>query len=198
MDASEWDRRYAATATMWSEEPNIFLVAKVEGMDPGRALDLGCGEGRNALWLAERGWAVTAVDYSRVAAERGRGWARERRLSVDFEVADVVDYSPEPRAYDLVILFYLQLPHEEVRKVLARAVGALAAGGRLLAVAHDLDNLDRGYGGPPTADVLYTVDLVTLAIDDLEVVEAGQVERSVKTEHGDETAIDTLVLARRR
>lgn len=196
MDAHEWDTRYAATETMWSTEPNSFLVAKVEGLRPGRALDIGCGEGRNALWLAEHGWDVTAVDFSQVAIDRGRGWARQRGLTVGFEVVDVVDYSPQPAAYDLVIVFYLQLPHDEVRQVIRHAVAGLAPGGTLLVVAHDLGNLEHGYGGPPTAEVLYTADLVTDVIESLDVIEAGTVTRSIATEHGEETAIDTLVLAR--
>lgn len=197
MDAHEWDIRYSATETMWSYDPNVFLVPRAEGLEPGRALDLGCGEGRNALWLAAQGWKVTAVDFSEVAVDRGRGWAEQRELEVDFEVADVIAYRPEPGAFDLVIVFYLQLPHDEVRRVLGHAVEALAPGGTLLVVAHDLDNLEHGYGGPPTADVLYTVDLVTASITDLQIVEAGRVDRVVATPEGDRTAIDTLVLARR-
>ncbi len=197
MDAHEWDTRYSATDMMWSYEPNVFLVPRVVGLEPGRALDLGCGEGRNALWLASQGWDVTAVDFSQVAVDRGSGWAEQRGLTVDFRVADVIDYRPEPAAFDLVIAFYLQIPHDEVRQVLTHAVEALAPGGTLLVVAHDLDNLEHGYGGPPTADVLYTEDLVTSSIGELEVVEAGRVRRPVLTDHGEETAVDTLVRATR-
>lgn len=197
MDAHEWDTRYSATETMWSYEPNVFLVPRVEGLKPGRALDLGCGEGRNALWLAARGWDVTAVDFSQVAVDRGRSWADQRGLEVDFQVADVIDYEPEPGMFDLVIVFYLQLPHDEVRQVLAHSMAALAPGGTLLVVAHDLENLAHGYGGPPTADVLYTEDLVTSSISGLDVVEAGTVERVVVASEGERTAIDTLVRAMR-
>ena len=197
MDAFEWDSRYSATDTMWSEEPNVFLVEKVADLEPGRALDLGCGEGRNALWLAGRGWDVTAVDFSSVAIDRGRRWAEQRGLTVDFQAADVIDFVPESAAYDLVIVFYLQLPHDEVRTVLGHASTALVPGGTILVVAHDLDNLERGYGGPPTADVLYTSDLVTEALGQLDVVQAGQVTRMVSTPQGERAAIDTLVLARR-
>lgn len=197
MDAHEWDTRYSATETMWSYEPNVFLVPRVEALRPGRALDLGCGEGRNALWLAARGWEVTAVDFSQVATDRGKSWAEQRGLSVDFEVADVIEYMPEPEAFDLVIVFYLQLPHDEVRQVLCHAVRALAPGGTLLVVAHDLDNLEHGVGGPPTADVLYTTELVTDELVGLQIIEAGLVNRPVSTREGERSAIDTLVFARR-
>ena len=197
MDSHDWNARYAATRSMWSEEPNVFLVAKTERMKPGRALDLGCGEGRNALWLAERGWDVTAVDFSKVAIERGRQRASQRGLTVDFRVHDVVGFQPEPSAYDLVVVFYLQLPHTEVRQALDRSAAAVAPGGSILVVAHDLDNLEHGHGGPPMAEVLYTADLVLESLDGFEVVEAGPVDRIVVTEEGDRTAIDTLVLARK-
>ncbi len=183
---------------MWSEEPNEFLVEKVSNLEPGRALDLGCGEGRNALWLAERGWDVTAVDFSGVAIERGSRWAERRGVTVHFRAADVVDFEPEPGGYDLVIVFYLQLPHVEVATVLGHASNALALGGSILVVAHDLDNLEHGYGGPPAAEVLYTAHLVTEALGTLDVIEAGQVPRAVSTPEGERPAIDTLVLARRR
>jgi SAM-dependent methyltransferase len=197
MDAHEWDTRYAATESMWSIEPNIFLVPRANELTPGRALDLACGEGRNALWLAERGWDVTAVDFSEVAVERGRAWAEERGLTVDFQVADVIEFTPAAGAFDLVVLFYLQLPHEDVRQVILHAVDGLAPGGTLLVVAHDLDNLEHGYGGPPSADVLYTTDLVVDALVGMEIVEADRVQRTVSTPDGERAAIDTLVLARR-
>jgi hypothetical protein len=112
-------------------------------------------------------------------------------------VSDVIDYRPEVAAFDLVIVFYLQLPPEEVGEVIEHAVEALAPGGSILVVAHDLDNLERGYGGPPTADVLYTVELVTESLGDLEIIEAGQVTRQVSMPDGERAALDTLVFAKR-
>ena len=197
MDAHDWDTRYAATETMWSVDPNAFLVSRIKGLKPGRALDLGCGEGRNALWLAEERWGVSAVDFSQVAVDRGRDWAKERGLSVDFQVADLIEFAPESESFDLVIVFYLQLPHDEVRQVLGHAAEALAPGGTLLVVAHDVENLEHGFGGPPTSEVLYTSDLVNQAIAGLEIVESGQVIRPISTPDGERTAVDTLVLARR-
>src|SRR3954466_14110312 len=105
MDSAEWDRRYAASELLWGGEPNAFVATEVGDLPPGRALDLACGEGRNAIWLAERGWTVTAVDFSDVAVEKGRS----RNPDVDFRVADVLELEPDEQAYDLVIVFYLQL-----------------------------------------------------------------------------------------
>src|SRR5690242_10217857 len=105
MKRDEWDARYAAVELVWSAGPNQFLVAELAeaGLSPGRALDVACGEGRNAIWLAAQGWQVTAADFSRVAIDK----ARARSDEVDWQVADVVEWSPPAQAFDLVIVFYL-------------------------------------------------------------------------------------------
>ena len=138
MRREDWNRRYAETELVWSAGPNRFLAAEVADLPPGRALDLACGEGRNAIWLAERGWQVTAVDFSDVAVEKGRRRERARSTS---RVADLLEYEPDEAAYDLVIVFYLQLPAAELATVLGRAARALAPGGTFLLVGHDLRNL---------------------------------------------------------
>ena len=91
MDRADWDERYAGSELLWSAEPNRFLVAETAGLTPGRALDLACGEGRNAVWLARRGWQVTGVDYSEVAIEKARRLASARKANVDWVVADLLD-----------------------------------------------------------------------------------------------------------
>src|SRR5690242_3987552 len=113
MDRDEWDRRYAGTELLWTARPNRFLVAEVDGLAPGRALDLACGEGRNAVWLADRGWRATGVDFSRVALEKAQRLAEAHGLVVEWVEADLVGYVPEPGAFDLVILFYLQVSEHE-------------------------------------------------------------------------------------
>ena len=121
MDAGDWDRRYEEKPWLWRTEPNVFLVSEVGDMIPGRALDVACGEGRNAVWLAERGWRVDAVDFSSVAIERARALAAERGVEVNFEVADVTSWEPSPLTYDLVIVLYLHLPPEQRRQAIGRA-----------------------------------------------------------------------------
>src|SRR5437763_4390638 len=124
MDRAAWDARYAATDSLWSFEPNRFLVQEAGSLAPGRALDLGCGEGRNALWLAGLGWRVTAVDFSQVALERGRAVAAERGLEIEWIPADVVEWRPPPCAFDLVALLYLHLHPQRLGPVLRRAADA--------------------------------------------------------------------------
>ncbi|MDQ3421899.1 MAG: methyltransferase domain-containing protein, partial [Actinomycetota bacterium] len=107
-DAQHWDRRYADTDRLWSAEPNATVEEIVGQLPPGRALDLGAGEGRHAVWLAQRGWRVTAVDFSEVGIERGR--AHARGAAVDWVVHDVRRWRPPTASsYDLVLLAYLHL-----------------------------------------------------------------------------------------
>lgn len=202
MDAGAWDERYAATGLVWSSGPNQFVERELSDLAPGRALDLGCGEGRNALWLAERGWQVTAMDFSAVGVAKGR------RLSdrVDWVVGDALD-APLPTDLDLVLIAYLQLPADERAAVVQRAYAALAPSGTLLVVAHDSTNLAEGSGGPQDPRVLYTAEDVLADLRDPHhaqdpvVIRAERVARTVPSldEHGSEgTAWDALVHLRSR
>ena len=123
----DWNARYAQKELVWTAEPNRLFAAEVGGLAPGRALDLACGEGRNAVWLAERGWQVTGVDFSDVALAKAAELAASRGVEVEWVVADVLDYEPEPRAFDLVAVLYLQLPREEL---CGRCVGRRRGGAR--------------------------------------------------------------------
>jgi SAM-dependent methyltransferase len=195
MQREDWDRRYAQPTLLWSAEPNRFLVAEAAGLAPGRALDIACGEGRNALWLAELGWRVTAVDFSPVAIDKARDRAARERRDVDFVCADLLDYEPEAEAHDLVLVLYLQLPPDERQLVLGRAATALAPGGTFLLVGHDLRNLTDGVGGPSDPSLLYTPEQIVDELPALAVEKAERVLRDVAD--ADRPAIDALVRMRR-
>jgi SAM-dependent methyltransferase len=185
-----WDERYAASERVWSTGPNREVERVVGGWPPGTALDLGAGEGRHALWLAERGWRVTAVDFSSVGIERGRVLARERGLDVDWVVADATTWTPEEgRAHDLVLVAYLHLPED----VLSRAARWLAPGGALVVVGHALRNLTEGVGGPQDPAILHTTEQLRAAATGLDVERCEEVVRATDT--GD--AIDVVLVARR-
>jgi len=191
----DWDRKYAEKELLWSAEPNRFLVAELAGLPPGRALDLACGEGRNAIWLAELGWDVTAVDFSEIAIGKARQIAARRQIDVTFLCADLLDYEPERSAFDLILVFYLQLPAGELRLVLSWATAAVTTGGTLLLVGHDSTNLTDGVGGPSEPSVLYTPDDIVAELRGLEIEKAERVLRPV--EGAERPAIDALVRARK-
>ena len=195
MKREDWNRRYAEVDSLWSAKPNRFLVAEVEGLEPGRALDLACGEGQNAVWLASLGWDVTAVDYADVAVAKGIERAARAGVAVDFQVGDLLDYVPEARSFDLVVILYLHISSDGLRLVLERATEALAPGGTLVLVGHDLLNLTDGVGGPSDRDLLFTPDEVVAELSGLEIEKAERLLRDV--DGHDRPAIDALVRARR-
>ena len=199
MDSEVWNRRYAARELVWTATPNRFLVAETEELPPGRVLDLACGEGRNAVWLAERGWRATGVDFSDVALEKARALAAERGVEAEWVVGDLSSYRPEPQAFDLAILFYLQVPAPVRRAAVQAAASAVAPGGTFLLVAHDRSNLEEGHGGPQSLDVLYAAEDVVADLDGsgLRIERAERVERPVDTPEGERVALDTLVRASR-
>jgi 2-polyprenyl-3-methyl-5-hydroxy-6-metoxy-1,4-benzoquinol methylase len=192
-----WNDRYSGTELVWTATPNRFLVAEVSDLPVGRALDLAAGEGRNAVWLAEQGWDVTAVDFSEVALAKARGLADARGVSLTLIEADVTEYTPSPRAYDLVLVAYLHLPEHARERVLRRASAAVAPNGTLLVVGHDATNLTEGYGGPQDPLVLATPEAVAAAIVGLEIEHAHTVEREVETDDGERIAIDHVIRSRR-
>ena len=197
MDADTWNARYAASGLVWSAGPNVFVEELCRDLPPGRAIDLAAGEGRNAIWLAEQGWDATAVDYSDVAIDKARALAARRGVEITAEVADLEQYVPTPGAYDLVLVAYLQLPHDRLDASLRRAAAAVAPGGTFLLVCHDRENLDRGHGGPQDPAVLTTPDRVVATLSGLVIDRAEVAERRVATDAGERIALDTLVLAHR-
>jgi SAM-dependent methyltransferase len=192
---ARWNRKYSGSELLWTATPNRFLVAEVAELEPGRALDLACGEGRNAVWLAERGWDVVGVDFAEVGLRKAALLADQRGVKVALVQADLLDYEPERDAFDLVCILYLQLPEEERRPTLARASAAVAPGGTLLLVGHDRTNLERGHGGPDDPAVLLDPEEVAAELPGLELVKAERVLRPV--DGAERPAIDTLVRAQR-
>jgi SAM-dependent methyltransferase len=192
-----WNRHWAEREPPDSAEPHPHLRAAAASLAPGRALDLACGLGRNAVWLAERGWQVTAVDFSEVAIEHARRLAEASGVSVEWTVGDLRAYDPERGAFDLVLLFFLHVPAVERNALLHKAVAAVAPGGTFLLAAHDRRNLAEGARGPKNPEVLYSPEDVLPELEDLEVELAQQVLRAVETPEGERVMVDALVRARR-
>ena len=195
MDSRGWDLRYAGSELVWTAEPNRFLAAEVADLPPGRALDVACGEGRNAVWLAQRGWQVTACDFSQVGLNKAERLAQERGAAVQWLLADVSAYVPAPAAFDLVAILYLHLEAPTMREVLRHAAAAVAPGGTLLVVGHDPTNIEEGHGGPQNPAILMAPDEIADALGDLAVARAERVRRPVASAGEDVYAIDALVRA---
>ncbi|WP_370181034.1 class I SAM-dependent methyltransferase [Rhodococcus wratislaviensis] len=197
MDAAAWDERYSQSELVWGAPPNAVVVERVTSLPRGRALDLACGEGRNAHWLATRGWEVTGLDYSAVALDKARRVAAEAPRSVrerlDYRVADVTD-SDLGGEYDLVLMIYLHLAPEERLQVVNRAISALKPDGILMILGHDTVNLSQGVGGPQDPEILYTPDDLVNSFDGRVAVDVAE-RRFRETDAG--TAIDALAVAHR-
>lgn len=192
-----WEQHYNTAQSVWGWAPNRFVAEVLGPLPAGRALDLAAGEGRNSLWLAGLGWRATAVDFAENALDRGRAQAAEHGLDVEWVHADVLEYRPEPAAYDAVVIAYLHLDVDPLAAVLRDAARALAPGGTLVVVGHDVTNIADGVGGPQDPAILYTPERVVEALEPVEsvrITRAGRVHR--QTDRAPQPAIDTLVVAR--
>lgn len=190
-----WDERHAASDPIESPEPDPTLIEACAAMLPGRALDLGSGDGRNAIWLAQRGWQVTAVDFSSVAIERAAARAASVGVVIDWRLEDLLSWRPDEGSFDLVALMYIHLPVHERRAVYAGAAAAVASGGTLLVVGHDRSNLDEGVGGPQDPEVLFTATEIAAALREGFVAERAEVIR--RPGPGGRGPIDAVVQAKR-
>ncbi len=195
MNREDWDERYGTEELLWKADPNRFLVEELEALVPGRALDLACGEGRNAVWLASKGWQVTGVDFSRAGLAKAWRLATDNGVEVTWVEADVVEWQPSSASFDVAVVMYLHLPSEQRRQVLAHAAAALAPGGTLLVVGHHTCNLLEGTGGPQDPAVLFGPEEIVEDLSSLQIERAERVTRTVVTDAGEAVAFDALVRA---
>ena len=192
-----WDARHRER-DIESGDPDPTFVAEVAKLAAGRALEVACGSGTNAVWLAQNGWRVTAVDWSAVALEKGRRRAAQVGVEIDWIEADLLAWQAPAGAFELVAALYLHpLPNE--RHIIYSAIArAIAPGGHLLVIGHDRQNLGRG-PGPPDPDRLFTAeDLgfeLATALPQLEIEEARAVEHGPEPGQG---PVDALLRMRRR
>ena len=145
--AGEWDARYAERERVWSGNPNGALLAEIADLPPGRALDVGCGEGADAIWLAERGWVVTAIDVSRVALDRAAAASQERAVEVTWLRTGLLEAHLPPAGFDLVSAQYPAVPRTDGARAEHALMEAVAPGGTLL-VVHHVDFGAHQSGGP--------------------------------------------------
>lgn len=197
--AAAWNERYSTRGMVWGREPNRFVAEFAADLEPGRVLDLGCGQGRNAVWLAGRGHYVTGVDLSDAGIAAARSLAGEAGVEVDFLVADLAgEWTPPAGAFDLVLLSYLQLPPKKRLPVHAEAVHALAPGGQVFLIAHHCDNIEHGVGGPPYPEVLFDESMLASDFADLKILRNEKVFRPVEGPDGAvRDAHDVLFIGRK-
>ena len=188
----DWNERYAAVGRRFSIHPDTAMVELVTPLPPGRALDLGAGEGRNSLWLARQGWAVTAVDGSSVALERARAAAAAEALSVSPIQADIGDFLRRGDTFDLVVIANIHPSPEERAELLRAAVGVVRPGGHLFLVGHHVDSLGRV--GPLDAARLYTEEALSGALPGLRTLLLERRERTLGGDTG-EPVVDVVLWA---
>jgi 2-polyprenyl-3-methyl-5-hydroxy-6-metoxy-1,4-benzoquinol methylase len=189
MDRQEWNQRYSAVPLLWRVDPGPFLGGELARTEPGRALDLGAGEGRNAIWLARRGWQVTAVDFSDVALDRARELAASAGVAdaVEWVQADLTQFDPGHECFDLVLVLFVHLPHDDRDALLRRAAAALTPGGTMLVVGYDHANATEGTDGVRDPAILFSPEDIVAQLDGLRVERAEQLRL--------DTAIDAIVRA---
>jgi SAM-dependent methyltransferase len=198
---AEWDARYSERdGVLWSGRPNGRLVAEVGGLTAGRALDVGCGEGADAMWLARSGWTVTAIDVSPVALSRARDAAEQADVEVEWLHGDALQTPFEAGSFDLVSLQYPALPKAAGQAAVRALLDTVRPGGLLLAVYHDLDDEHREHmrsQGVDPADYVDAEDLVRLLGEDF-TVEAHVTEPRLDPPPDTAHIADVVIRARRR
>jgi SAM-dependent methyltransferase len=203
-DKGFWDERYSSARQVWSGDPNPQLVAEVAGRPPGRALDVGCGEGADAIWLAQQGWAVVAADISSVALERAARHARDTdpvvTARIEWWQADLLASPPEPGSFDLVSVQFLQLPPEPRTRLFTALAASVRVGGTLLVVGHHPSDLATGVARPPMPELFYSPEEIAALLDDSWTVEVSEARpRPASTPDGAEVTVhDAVLVAARR
>jgi len=204
MDEAYWDERYQSSSALWSGNPNPQLVTEAAELAPGTALDVGCGEGADAIWLAEHGWRVTAVDISIVALERGAAHARDVGPDVVQRItwvhADLTDWLPAPAAYDLVSAHFVHAPKNQHEFLHRRLAASVAPGGTLLIVGHHPSDLQTTVPRPPVPELYFTASDVAASLDTTDwvvVVDAARARQTLDPDGRATTIHDAVFIAQR-
>ena len=174
-----WDQRYASDDYAYGIEPNDFLVEMLDKLPPGKVLCLGEGEGRNAVWLAEQGYQVTAIDASEVGLQKARKLAEKRGVDITTVHADLADFEIEPQYWDVIVSIFCHLPPELRRKVHQKCVLGLRKDGVMLLEAYTPAQLEHKTGGPPSAMMMMDKDTISTELDGLEFLHLQECEREI-------------------
>jgi SAM-dependent methyltransferase len=197
-DQSFWDDMYRNRTAAWDPDPNPFLPEDLAGLKPGKALDVGCGEGSDAVWLAKQGWDVTAVDLSDVALDRGR--AADTGQQVTWQQADILKWAPPADTFDLVTSHFLHFPPAERARLFGDLARAVRPGGTMLIVSHHVSDLQTTIGRPPMPELFFEADEIaaTLPAGQWEVLVGGTRPRETHDREGRKVTIHDMVFKARR
>jgi SAM-dependent methyltransferase len=196
-----WNERYANKELVWSAGPNKLFAEEVKDLPAAKSIDIACGEGRNALWLAEQGWDSTGIDFSDEGIDKGRQIAAKRGLDVHWIAEDASTYALPKNEFDLVAVLYLHTEHDEMQAWLQNALNAVKPSGTFIYIGHDPSNIEHGVGGPQNPDFLPSAEVFTQCMTGFDVERAEVIERPIVNEpgHGRHElkgiALDTLVRA---
>jgi len=204
-----WDDRYRSAGKLWSGQPNPQLVAQTADLAPGQALDVGCGEGADAIWLARHGWTVTAVDVSAVALDRAAGYAvrqgdepgEDIARRITWQREDLLVWNPAPERFDLVSAQYMHLPGAEQASLHARLAAAVRPGGTLLLVGHHPDDVRADAALAGRAGMFRSASDIAASLDpgEWEIAVADDIGRSATDVDGQPVTVrDTVLRAARR
>lgn len=197
MKRDEWNDRWNAPDWVAGPDPHLLLVNEVQHLRPGSAIDLGCGNGRDSVWLAEHGWAVTGVDFSDVALEKARALARDRGVTVRWEQADLLRFAP-PQGFDLVVIMYIHFPPAKRRLLLRMAARALNPGGTLVMVGYHPDHRHARWPNMRDRRRLLSPRTIATELREVHVVKAARVVSEEWSASGVRQTIEVVVRAERR
>ncbi|HTU31618.1 MAG TPA: class I SAM-dependent methyltransferase [Solirubrobacteraceae bacterium] len=199
-ESASWDERYGSEEQIWSGNPNSQLVAEVSGLAPGTALDVGCGEGGDVIWLAARGWAVTGADFSANGLARAARHAEQAGVGdrIEWWQVDARRFAADGRRFDLVTTHFLHPPDGGMVDVTRRLSQAVAPGGHLLIVGHAPSHRFTHMGEGARRALFLAADLLPALPEGFEPLVVEQRPRTV-TRAGETVEIDdSTLLARRR
>ncbi|MEG6508137.1 class I SAM-dependent methyltransferase [Methyloligella sp. 2.7D] len=196
-----WNERYAAPGYRFGTEPALFLQEQASYLTQGaKALAVADGEGRNSVFLAEKGLSVTAMDASDIGVEKAKALAKERDVTIDFRLANLFDWQWEPETYDVVAAIFFQfVPPHRRPAVFAGIKQTLKPGGILLLHGYTPKQIEYGTGGPPDPENMYTEEMLREAFGDMEILRLSAYEREIEegTGHKGMSALIDLVARKR-
>ena len=190
-----WDQRYGEPGFAYGKEPNEFFKTVIDEVETGRMLLPGEGEGRNAIYAAQKGWSVTAFDQSEVARQKALEWASSLNLWINYELADLAGFKCEGVKYDLVAVIYIHLPAQVRNKIHRQLLDCLRPGGTFIMECFHKSQLQYGTGGPPVEELLYDTEDLRQDFGDLEILRCENIitERQEGPYHSGESSVIQLI-----